>query len=186
VQIETERLLLRDFTLDDVEALAACRADERLWRFYNPVDDIEANTRGAIEVFIRWQSQQPRTYFQLAIVLKQTGSLVGTCGLRKRAQAFHRPPVVPEAELGYELEPRHWGKGYASEAARAMVAYGFGALELDRVFAYPLGENEVSWRLMERLGMRREGVLRDQANLRGRRVDTYLYGLLKEEWKSQP
>jgi ribosomal-protein-alanine N-acetyltransferase len=93
---------------------------------------------------------------------------------------------VPEAELGYELEPRHWGKGYASEAARAMVAYGFEALELDRVFAYTLGENEASWRLMKRLGMRREGVLRDQANLRGHRVDTYLYGLLKEEWKSQP
>ena len=185
MQIETERLLLRDFTLKDVEALAACRADERYWRFYNLVDDIEANAREHIELFVRWQEQQPRTHFQLAIVLRQTGRLIGNCGLRQGAQVFHRSPDASEAELGYELDPFHWGNGYATEAARAMVAYGFQTLGLHRVFASCLGDNEASWRLMERLGMRREGVLRAQADLRGLMVDTYLYGLLKEEWKSQ-
>ena len=186
MQIETERLLLRDFTLDDAGALAACRMDERYWRFYDRVDDIEASAREHVELFVSWQAESPRTHFQLAIVLKQDGTLIGDCGLRRRSQLTYGGATDLEADIGYELAPRFWSLGYASEAVRALVAYGFESLKLHRVWAFCLAANEPSWRLMERLGMRREGVLRQNALLHGRWVDTCVYGLLEDDWKSVP
>lgn len=182
MQIETPRLLLRDFTLDDVEALAACQTDERFWRYYDRVEDIEARTRELVALFVGWQDAQPRMRFQLAVILKQDGSLIGDCGLRQRLQASYGG----QAELGYELDPRHWGNGYATEAAQALLAYGFETLGLHRVWATCLAINAPSWHLMERLGMRREGVLEKNGRLNGGWVDTYLYGLLEDEWKSRP
>lgn len=181
MQLETPRLLLRDFRPDDAPALAACRADERYWRYYDRVDDVEANAREHVELFVRWQSEAPRTHFQLAIVLKHNDALIGDCGLRQHEQVSYGTPNRLEADIGDELDPRHWRNGYATEAVRALLGYGFDTLNLHRVWAYCLAENEASWRLMERLGMRREGVLRANVRLQGRWADTYLYGLLAED-----
>jgi ribosomal-protein-alanine N-acetyltransferase len=186
MQIETERLLLRDFTLGDVEALAACRMDERYWRYYDRVDDVEATAREHVELFVRWQSETPRTHYQLAIVLKQDDTLIGDCGLRRRPQVEYGGASDLEADIGYELDPRYWRQGYATEAMRALVSFGFETLGLHRVWAFCLAANEPSWRLMERLGMHREGQLRQNAQLRGRWVETFVYGLLEDEWKSRP
>ncbi len=184
MQIETQRLLLRDFTTDDVEALAACRTDERYWRYYERVDDVEAGAREHVGLFVGWQAEQPRTHFQLAIVLEQDGTLIGDCGLRRRPQLSFGGATDLEADIGYELDPRYWGQGYATEAMRALVHYGFESLGLHRIWAFCLAANEPSWRLMERLGMRREGVLQQNVRLRGRWVDTYVYGLLHDAWRS--
>jgi RimJ/RimL family protein N-acetyltransferase len=184
MQIETERLLLRDFTLDDVDALAACRRDERYWRYYDSVQDIEAGAREHVELFMSWQIASPRTHFQLAIVLKHGDTLIGDCGLRRRPQLDYGGASDLEADIGYELDPRFWGQGYATEAVKALLDYGFDALKLHRVWAFCLAENEPSWRLMKRVGMRREGVLRQNVRLGGHWVDTYVYALLEEEWKT--
>ena len=178
MQIETPRLLLRDFTLDDAEALAACRRDERYWRYYEPVDDIAASAREHVEWFVSWQKTRPRTHYQLVIVLD--GRLIGDCGLRQRPQVPYGDAAAREADIGYELDPARWGNGYATEAVRALVTYGFDTLKLHRVWSFCLAENEPSWRLMERLGMQREGVLRQNTRLRGRWVDTFVYGLLED------
>jgi RimJ/RimL family protein N-acetyltransferase len=184
MQLETERLLLRDFTLADVEALAACRRDERYWRYYDSVQDIESSAREHVELFVGWQDTSPRTHFQLAIVLKQDETLIGDCGLRRRPQVEYGGASDVEADIGYELDPRFWGQGYATEAVKALLQYGFDALKLHRVWAFCLAENEPSWRLMERIGMRREGVLRQNVRLRRRWVDTFVYGVLEDAWKS--
>jgi len=185
MQIETDRLVLRDFTMDDVEALAACRADARYWRHYDRVDDIEVNAREHVELFVRWQHEQPRTHFQLAITWKEDGALIGDCGLRRRPQLSFGGATDLEADIGYELDPRYWGLGLATEAMRALVAHGFETMALHRVWAFCLAANEPSWRLMERLGMRREGVLKQNVRLRGHWVDTYVYAVLEDEWKSR-
>lgn len=184
MEIETTRLLLRDFTLEDVLALVACRSDERYWRFYDRPEDVEANAREHVELFVRRQAESPRTNFQLAIVLKEDGRLIGDAGIRRHSQVSYGEGKENEADIGYELDPRCWGHGYATEAVSALVEYGFGTLKLHRVWAYCMAENEASWRLMERLGMQREGVLRQNTLLGGRWVDTYVYGLLEDEWKS--
>ena len=186
MQIETDRLILRDFTKEDVSALADCRADERYWLYYDRVADIEENAREHVELFIRWRSEEPRTHFQLAILLKQEGRLIGDCGLRRRPQLSYGGATDLEADIGYELDPRQWGRGYATEAVQSLLRFGFQTLGLHRVWAFCLAANEPSWRLMERLGMRREGVLRQNARLNGRWADTYVYGMLQESWESTP
>lgn len=138
MQIQTQRLLLRDFSLEDVEALAECRADERFWRYATRPDDLEANAREQVELFMGWAAEEPRVRFQLAISLMDTGALIGTCGVRLRSAVL----LDGAGELGYELDPRYWHLGYATEAARAMVDYGFRDLKLHRILAICNGDNE--------------------------------------------
>ncbi len=182
MQIETERLLLRDFVLEDAEALVACRSDDRYWRYYTKPDDIAAATRQHVELFVGWQKAEPRTHFQLAIVLKEPGQLIGDCGLRLRAQVPYGEDGPLEADIGYELDPAYWRHGYATEAVRALVDYGFSELGLHRIWTFAVADNEPSWRLMERIGMRREGLLKGNVPLQGGWADTVVYGLLAEEW----
>jgi RimJ/RimL family protein N-acetyltransferase len=185
MQLETERLVLRDFVIEDVDALAACRADERYWRFYDEPDDIRDNAREHVELFVGWQQAEPRTHFQLAIIHKEAGKLIGDCGLRRRDEVSFGISALSEADIGYELDPSYWGRGYATEAVRTLVDFGFTQQGLDRVWTYCIADNERSWRLMERIGMRREGLLKQNVWLRGRRWDTAMYAILKEEWAAR-
>jgi ribosomal-protein-alanine N-acetyltransferase len=185
VQLETERLILRDFAPDDVGALAACRADERYWRFYDPPDDVTDGARQHVEMFVAWQQGEPRTHFQLAITLKETGRVIGDCGLRQRTELVFGETSSDEGDIGYELDPGYWGQGYATEAIRAIVAFGFEELGLHRIWTACVADNERSWLLIERIGMRREGLLRQNVWLRGRWWDTLVYAFLRDEWSAQ-
>ena len=181
MRIETERLVLRDFSLDDATALAACRADERYWRYYDEEDDILAGARRHVEMFVAWQQAEPRTHFQLAIMLKRSGRLIGDCGLRQRGELAFGEAANNEGDIGYELDPAYWGQGYATEAVLAILAFGFGERGLHRIWTACSSENERSWRLMERIGMRREGLLKQNVWMKGRWWDTLVYAILRDE-----
>ena len=84
-------------------------------------------------------------------------------------------------ELGYVLARAHWGKGYVPEAARALVARAFSTTPVERIFASIFSENQRSRRAAEKMGMRFEGELRSSLNLRGRRWDQAVYGILRSE-----
>jgi RimJ/RimL family protein N-acetyltransferase len=86
------------------------------------------------------------------------------------------------ANLGYAIAREHWGNGFATEAARAVVDYGFGTFGLAKVNARADPRNVASVRVMEKLGMRREALLRSHVLRRGERSDRVYYGLLREEW----
>jgi ribosomal-protein-alanine N-acetyltransferase len=182
VELNTKRLILRDFVSEDAERLAECRTDERYWRYYDRPADVAAQAREHVEMFVAWQKAQPRAHFQLAITLKTTGMLIGDCGLRVRDQVSYGAEAS-EADIGYELDPAYWGNGYATEAARRIVDFGFRELGLRRVWTYCVADNAESWRVMERLGMRREGRLESNVSLDGRMADTLLYAILAEEWE---
>ena len=81
------------------------------------------------------------------------------------------------------LDPSYWGRGYATESARAMLDFGFTELKLHRVSAYCIAENTSSSRVLERVGMRREGVQRQKEWMKGRWWDTYMYAMLRHEWQ---
>ena len=87
-------------------------------------------------------------------------------------------------ELGYWIGLPYWGQGYCTEAGRAVLAYSFDALGLQRVFARALNRNQGSRRVLEKLGMSHEGTLRQQLLKWGKPEDVDLYGLLKAEYKS--
>jgi RimJ/RimL family protein N-acetyltransferase len=174
----TERLLLREFVPEDWRAVLAYQSDPRYLHFYPRFRTTELDARSLVARFVAWQHEEPRTKHQLALLLPGEDRLIGNCGLRLPGPEAH------QAELGYELSPLYWGQGYATEAARAMVAFGFTHLNLHRIWASCVAENERSARVLERVGLRCEGRLREDQWMKGRWWDTLLYGILEHEWRA--
>jgi ribosomal-protein-alanine N-acetyltransferase len=178
--LTTERLLLREFTENDWHTVFAYQSDPRYLRYSPWTHRLREKVERLVQDFIRWQHEQPRCQYQLAIVLQTTHLLIGTCGMRM-AMAH-----AQEAELGYELHPDYWGHGYATEAAWSMLAFGFHTLPLQRVWAQCLAENRASVRVLERLGMRPERCQRQQHTwMQNRWWDRVAYTIDKTAWLAQ-
>lgn len=177
MHITTERLVLREFGADDWRAVLEYQRDPLYLRYYPWEERIETDARDFVKMFRGWQAEQPRRRFHLAIVLREDGRLIGNCGLRRKSENEW------EADIGYELAPQYWGHGYATEAARAMVDFGFLELGLRRISSWCIADNVASARLLERLGFVQEGRLRRNEFFKGRWWDTLLYALPAEEWR---
>lgn len=180
--IETPRLLLRDFRAKDLEAVHAYASLDEVARYMIWGPNTLAQSREAIDGFLEDQRRRPRRAFDLAIVLKAKGRhegwLVGGAGLaiadRENATG----------DIGYVLHPDVWGMGLAEEAARALLDAGFRELRLRRIVATCDQRNKASARVMERLGMRREGAFRASKLIQGEWRDEYLYAILADEFLS--
>lgn len=176
MELTTERLILRDFVFDDWPAVLAYQRDPRYLRYYDWTERTPEAAQRFVQMFLDQQHTLPRHKFQLAVVLKDTGRLIGNCGLRQTAA------TAREADIGYELVPEQWGHGYATEAARAMVQFGFAQLKVHRIWAWCIAENAASARVLEKLGMTLEGRLRDKEYFKDRWWDTLLYAILENDW----
>ena len=147
MKLETPRLVLREYMSRDWYAVLDYQSDGRYLRFCPWAKRTPAAARAFVDQFTGWARQSPRYRYQLAVTLGQGGTLIGSCGIRKAAADDQ------EAELGYEIAPDHWGHGYATEAAVAMVGWAFGALGLHRIIAHCLAANRASARMLEKVGM---------------------------------
>ena len=174
--LTTERLLLREFVAGDWPAVLAYQNDPRYLRFYAWTRRTPEDVQAFVGRIVAQQAREPRLKFQLAITLPATGQLIGNAGIRIKTAGGH------EADIGYELDPQHWGRGYASEAVRALVQFGFEELHLHRISAHCLAENAASARVLEKLGMRLEGRQRDSEHFKGRYWDTLYYAILDHEF----
>jgi len=176
MKLETERLILRDFVKDDWQRVLEYQSDPLYLRYYEWTE----RTPEAVQEFVGWfldnEKQKPRINFQLAVTLKSNHQLIGNCGIRMdKANAL-------QADIGYELDPKHWNYGYATEAAHAIVDFGFSSFGLHRVWSWCVADNLGSAHVLEKLGMRREGQLRANEYYRGRWWDTLMYAVLVDEW----
>lgn len=180
--IETPRLLLRDFKARDLEAVHAYASREDVARYMIWGPNTLAQSREAIDGFLEDQHRRPRRAFDLAVVLKakgrHEGRLVGGAGL----SIVDREDLT--GDIGYVLHPDVWGMGLAEEAARALLDAGFRELGLRRIVATCDQRNKASARVMERLGMRREGAFRASKLIQGEWRDEYLYAILADEFFS--
>lgn len=174
--LRTERLLLREFRRDDWERMHAYQNDARYLRYYDRERMDPGESQTLVAAFLSWRADRPRIKTQLAIELAATGEMIGNVGVRRD------DPAGRDAEIGYELNPDHWGQGFATEAALAMRDWGFGEQGLTRLHAHCIADNAASSNVLEKLGMRREGLLRNHVFQKGRFWDVMLYGLLREEW----
>ena len=175
-QLETSRLILREMTLNDVKFYFRHFNNEKIVEgscFPGP-KNLEAAKeeleRCCINPFkessgIRW-----------GIVRKGTSKLIGTCGYYDWNKTARR------AEIGYDLNPAHWGQGVMTEALSAVLRYGFEEMELNRIQAIIDSKNTRSMRLVHRLGFTREGVLRQRSYFNGQFRDDVCFSLLKKEW----
>jgi ribosomal-protein-alanine N-acetyltransferase len=185
MQLQTERLILREFTLEDFDAVHVYGADPGVTRFTS----FGPNTLAESEDFLTRAAgaalTEPRRSYDLAIVREADGLLLGGVGLHLSGTGLTGgcgPPNVFRAELGYVLRTDVWGHGFAAEAGTAMVGYGFGALGLHRIFAECHTANRASERVMEKIGMQREGLLRQHARITGEWCDVVVCGMLRDEW----
>ena len=177
MRLTTARLVLREFLITDWPDVLAYQRDPRYLQFYPWTDRTEADVREFVQMFLAQQEEQPRRKFQLAVTLQDSGRLIGSCGIRRNMENDW------EADIGYELAPEYWGQGYATEAALAIVEFGFRELNLHRVSSWCIADNAASARVLGRVGLRLEGRLPENEYFKGRWWSTLLYGLLESEWK---
>jgi len=176
VTIETKRLLIREFTLDDFEAVHRYGTNPNVVKFMTWGPNTEAETRQFLQSKLQSQVLKPRVSYDLAITFD--GIPIGGGGL-----TIH-DLKSDEAELGYCFDEPYWGKGFGTEFATAMIRYGFEELHLHRVIAKCDPENHGSYQVMENTGMTKEGHLRENLKVRGHYRDTLIYGILRHEWES--
>lgn len=174
--LETERLLLRDFRLEDEAAIYEYASDPEVVRFadWGPSDlsIIRANLQRRLEDQHRW----PRDSIEVAVELRRESCLIGTM----RITVLDGPNRT--ADFGYTFNRRYWGNGYATEGTRALLHLAFSKLHLHRVWATCDVRNIASFRVMEKLGMRREGLFKKDVMQKGEWRDSYFYAVLADEW----
>lgn len=173
--LHTPHLLLRDFVAGDWPAVYAYQRDPRYLRLYEWTDRMPDEVQAFVQMFVDQQAEQPRTRFQLAVTLPAAGEVIGNCGIRLTAAGSH------EAEIGYELSPNQWGRGYATEAVAAILRFGFTELGVHRVSAWLVADNVASARVLEKNGFQLEGRLRDKERYKGRYWDVLMYARVAEE-----
>jgi RimJ/RimL family protein N-acetyltransferase len=179
--LETERLLLRPYTTDDLDALHAIirRDDVNRYLYSEPRDRDE--TRDVLaRLMTKTAFDDENEEIQLAVAVKGLGAVIGHVMLRRTSRE-HR-----QGEVGYIIHPDHHGHGYATEAARVMLRIGFDELGLHRIVGRLDARNARSARVLERLGMRREAHLRENELIKGEWCDELVYAMLGGEWRARP
>lgn len=175
----TERLVLRAISLEDGGPIAAYHGLASVARYV----PWPPRSRERVEELIpRWMAMDGQgdgsEGVQYAIALKDSGVLVGDCVLMFGDRAAR------QGEIGYVLHPDHHGHGYATEAMRAVVTAGFAIGRLHRIAARCDARNTASWRVMEKLGMRREAHFREHAIFKGEWDEEFVYAVLEDEWRA--
>lgn len=178
--IETERLLLRPLTPDDVDAVHSYQSLEEVCAYlpYEPRSREEVEKRLGDPGFTRSTLDAEKQVLVLAVVLKETGRVIGDVLL------FWHSELHRSGELGYELHPDHWGRGIVTEAGRAVLGLAFEELGLHRVVARIDALNTASAAVLRKLGMRQEAVLVENEWFRGRWSDEVDFAILDREWEA--
>ena len=177
--LRTGRLVLRPFSDADADALFAVRSNAHAMRYW---DAPPWSERTQAEQFIAGcrRMADEGSGARLAIDLGSDQSFIGWCGLTRWN------PVYRSASMGYCLDDAAWGRGYATEAGRAVLQWAFDALDLNRVQAEVDTRNAASARVLEKLGFLREGTLREDCIVDGEVSDSWVYGLLRRQWSPSP
>lgn len=174
--IETERLALRNYCMEDWVQVHAYARDPEVVRFMDWGPNSERETQAFIAQAMATEGQSPRKEYELAVFLKDTGALIGGVTLKVTDS------TPQDAEMGYTLHRLAWGQGLGTEIAREMVKFGFLQMGARRVWAKCRPENVGSFRVLKKAGMQFEEYVLNDKFVRGRLVDSFLCGINREDW----
>lgn len=178
--LETERLILRKFLPDDFAAVHSYASvpDNIVYMLWGP--NTAAQTKAFLNMAISKAEETPCTNYQYAAILKDTGKLIGACNLSLSGDA---------GEIGWILHRDYWKQGYGTEMGKEMLRFGFDELNLHRIFAHCDAENYGSYRVMEKIRMRREGLFVEGRSAHKQSDKKYgdelSYAMLKSEWETE-
>ncbi len=164
--------------MSDVPAIFKLVRDPLVFR-YTHVPYPYKRKHAVMYVNMAAKQLREKTGYMLVIIEKETEQLVGAVGLHQVTQ-LHK-----KAELGYWIGRPFRGFGYATEASRLLVDYGFTKLRLKRIYAYAMTHNPNSHHVLKKCGFIKEGLLRDYVKHQGRWRDVYAYAILKNEWENK-
>ena len=177
--LQTERLILRPFTRGDVDAVFNYRRREDVARYLFDTPLSREECALAVQQRIGQVALEAEgDKIILGVELKSNGALIGEVSL------IWRSVEARQGEVGWIFDPHYQGQGYATEASNAMLDLAFGPGDIHRVSARCDVRNESSWRLMERLGMRREAHFREHAIFKSRWDEEFIYAILWQEWRA--
>ena len=181
VELRTERLLLRPFTLDDVGDVLEYTNDPEWARYQVNIPPLPYSRKDAetlVAMFL-----DPAKWVKIGILqmfaIEFESKVIGEIHLNQRDEDRQNERV----ELVYSLSRQHWGKGLMTEAAQAVMNWAFKTYSFNRMFAYCDPRNIGSRRVLEKLGMKREGQLRSHLKWNDEFRDQQYYGILRAEWK---
>jgi ribosomal-protein-alanine N-acetyltransferase len=174
--LETARLRLRPFADADADALYELHSSARVLRYWDAPPWTERDRAERFLAMCRRLAEEG-SGARLAVDQGPDTSFLGWCGLTRWN------PDYRSAALGYCFTEAAWGHGYATEAARAVLQWAFETLDLNRVQAETDTRNTASARVLEKLGFVREGTLREDCVVNGDVSDSWVYGLLRREWR---
>ncbi|MEU9313441.1 GNAT family protein [Streptomyces sp. NPDC048256] len=172
--IASEAVTLREFTRGDADGVLAIIGDDTVTRWLSFDSRDRAQAIAMIEGTINRAQQEPRTEIYLAVTKHDDDRVIGFARIGLSG--------VQAGKLGYAIAATEWGRGYATDAARALITYAFKELGLHRISAAIGPDNTASIAVVERLGFTREGVLRDHVFTSGAWRDSVLLSVLAHEW----
>jgi ribosomal-protein-alanine N-acetyltransferase len=175
--LETRRLILRDVRASDFDDIHEYATDPEVIRYMFWGPNTPAVTRKVLDGWLKEQQRWPRRSVSMAAEHRADGKMIGAVRL------WVTDAKAGTGELGYSFNSRYWGRGLATEAARALIAVAFERMGLRRVIATCDTRNVGSWTVMERVGMRREATFKQDLKARDGWRDSYLYAVLAEEWR---
>jgi len=166
--------VLREFRADDYDGIHAYASDENTVRFMDWGPNTPEVSRAHLDLMLQQQAVWPRGEVNLAVELAETAELIGAVRLSLDGKGG--------ADLGYSYGSPFWRRGYGYEAAVALIRVGFQVLGLHRIWATCDVRNSGSIAILEKLGMRREGTMLKNLNVRDGWRDTHIYAILFDEW----
>lgn len=173
--LETERLILRLVEDTDVDHLYEILSDAEVAKFdyFYPLTSKEQ----ALKFIERYKNEvEENEEITWGIVLKETNKLIGTCCLGSFDDGARR------GEIGYDIAQAEWGKGYATEALEAVIDYGFGTMNLNRIEATITPGNDASVKVLNKLNFIHEGIVRERDLIKGKLEDGIMMSILKRDY----
>ena len=175
-ELRLARLRLREWREDDWPAAHAYASDPEVVRYMDWGPNTEDETRAFIAGTLRSRQPSPRSHYDFAVTLAESGEVIGGCRIWVESREHL------DASIGYSLARAHWGHGYATELATGLIRFGFETLGMHRIWAIVEPENAASARVLEKAGMQREGRLRDHRFAKGLWRDSVIYAILATDW----
>ncbi|WP_299138432.1 GNAT family N-acetyltransferase [uncultured Vibrio sp.] len=174
-KLETDRLVLRDMTLEDQSAFVAMSQDTKYQRFYDETDCEPSKYQQLTQLFVEQAEGDPRRSYQLAVESKESRKFIGTVCLRLEGNQ--------QASMGCAFSRQTQGKGFPIEAAKALAEFGFSELGVHRIYAETIGDNLAAIRLCKSLGMRQEACFKEHRFFKNKWWDTVVFAILSTEWE---
>lgn len=176
VQLDGQRVRLREFRHDDLDPSLLVVGDDRVTRWMSFDSLTRERQAERLAAALERATAEPRIEWYLAITTHTDDALIGFVRIGLSG--------VKAGKLGYAIAADHWGHGYATDAAQTMTTFGFQVLELHRITAAIGPDNAASIAVVEKLGFTREGRLRDHVFTNGAWRDSELYSILSHEWQA--